>query len=233
MRSLRENIALLDSDKFTVFTLASSLKQEAATLLGESAGEMLLKIDQVLTEGINELDLEVDDMKDNLKKHDLAVADVWASLSSVMKSVKDISTFGEKLERVEAALDNKVSSSELQDIAREMTSSANADILTSVDNQMKLFGEALEQQRGRIDGISEKQSQQPTLSIVPSHVPPSDSAQVKVVSEIISDNNKKWNPTEMEPLIKDIVDMYLADWRREEEEEEEEEGLLAAAGAWR
>jgi hypothetical protein len=259
LKQPRERFTSLESDFFTLQTYAASLKQEVATVLGAQAGELLSQINDVITEGFGEVELSVDQIKTQLRKHDEAIAGRWETLSAIPKSARDLKTLTEKFENLQSEVDNKVSHNEVHELLSEMmphpagdaegtagahVTDAPAAPVTPAepvpvpaaaprrgsvsDSQMREKVETLTSQLKelvqRLETLeSARISPTPQGTRTPSTSQnhstftstPRDSSQLQAVSAMVSEPTM-WNQadfeTQVQPLIKDIVSMYLTNW---------------------
>jgi hypothetical protein len=181
--------------------------------------------------------------------HDDILAERWVALSGIMKAISNVSGLSDKLEKIECELENKVAVSEVRSIGKELATSALDEFQRPLDEKLMAIIASMEAQREKIaaleEGIKtlpEKTSAAPApapaltaaaaASRAGGSVSPRNSAPVHAVSEMMA-QPASWNPTDMEPLIRDIVNVYLAEWNNgggdDEgeyyEEEEEEEGV--------
>lgn len=253
LKQLRERFTAYQSDLFALRTSASSLKQEVATVLGSQAGELLAQIEDVVSEGLGEVEVQVEQVKTQLQKHDDFMSERWNTLNNIPKSVRDIKSLADKLDNLKGEIDNKVSSSEVHELLRELMPSptevsseptlpiSEAPVVkestepaprrssiseTMINEKMELFNTQLKELAERLSAVENSRSspspQGNRTPAVPSSFHPSpafsstprDSTQIQAVSAMVSQPN--WNQAEFEvqiqPLVKEIVNMYLADW---------------------
>lgn len=252
LKQLREKFTAYQSDLFALHTYASSLKQEVATMLGSHAGELLAQIEDVVTEGLGEVELQVEQVKTQLQKHDDFIAERWNTLSNIPKSAREVKTLADKLDNLKSEVENKVSSSEVHELLREIMPPPSEVVITPapvieppvpttdpepaprrgslgdplMKEKMELLSTQLKELTDRLSNLEiSRSSPSPqgarTPAISASFHPspafsstPRDSTQIQEVAALVSQPN--WNQAEFEaqiqPLVKEIVNMYLADW---------------------
>jgi len=222
MRTLREMVALVESDASVVSSSGKALRNELESILGTKSREVISKIDSVLEGGLDGVREQIANAKQCLQRHDQILSDRWVSLSGMMKAMKSISGVSHKLEKLECDVENKVSAEEAKEICKDMAAAAVTESQGSLATSIQTLQSEVENHNERLNVVEENQIMQPVVKATdaPSSgkVSPRSSQQVQQVSNMVTG---AWDPAEMEsklqPLIKDIVEMYMNDWDRNDE----------------
>ncbi|CAE7426675.1 unnamed protein product, partial [Symbiodinium microadriaticum] len=229
MRLMREAVRQMEGDVFTLRTIGGGLREEAAAVgQDECTALAMAELDRILSEGLPMISSGIEEAKEKLKNHDDILANRWVSLSGMMKAISNISGISEKLEKLECDMENKVAVSEVQSIGKELASAALDEFQRPLDERMVGLSSRIEEHTRKIDALEAEVKEfpakivpavthvlppQPTASSTRSATPRINISEAEAVSEVISQG---WNPSEMEaqlhPLIKEIVNTYLAEW---------------------
>ena len=236
MRRMRETLRQMEGDVFTVRTIAQNLKNEVSKVgQGNGMAAAVADLERVLSEGLPVITQGIDEAKDKLHSHDQILAERWVSLSGMMKAISNISGLSEKLEKLECEMENKVAMAELQSMSKEMTSVALEEFQQPLDERMEALVASLSEQKGRVEALEAELKELPAkisptqpsptkltpAAEVPTKSPTAsimNAAEVQAVTEVVSQG---WNPADMEaqlhPIIKEIVNSYMAEWHGPDE----------------